>query len=77
MAKFVKPLPWPFKISLFVTTNAYPWLNKSCGVTNSLHINLNNSTSHQSKGSWVICSSFKTPKPQHLLLHLLIPLESV
>ncbi len=24
MAKFSKPLPWLFKISLFVTTNAYP-----------------------------------------------------
>ncbi len=55
MAKFLEPLPWPFKISLFVTTNAYPRLNKFHGVTNSLHINVNNSTSHQSKGTWVIC----------------------
>lgn len=73
MAKFSEPFPWPFKISLFVTTNAYPWLNKSHGVTKSLHINVNNSTSHRSKGTWVICLSFKTPK----LEHLLIPLESL
>jgi hypothetical protein len=44
MAKFSKPLPWLLKISLFITTNAYPWLKKSNGVTNSLHKNVNNST---------------------------------